>query len=172
MAHRTAPPSSVPRDRRVDVQEWLGGIRLSGFMVIMLGLVVLGVLVLVPTVGTYLDQRQKIDALQNSVQVTQAEIADLQAQTSRWSDPAYITTQARERLYYVKPGEVVYLVENDLPLSAQPKDAAPVSDQVEQTRTDWMAQLLASVLTAGSAQTASGPDAATPADPAPETPAP
>ncbi len=32
----------------------------------------------------------------------------------RWKDPAYITTQARERLYYVKPGEVVYLVDNDL----------------------------------------------------------
>ena len=168
MARRATPPSSARRDRRVDVQEWLGGIRLSGFMVIMLGLVVLGVLVLVPTVGTYLDQRQKIEALQHSVQVTQGQIADLQAQSQRWSDPAYITTQARERLYYVKPGEVVYLVENDLPPQSQPKDAAPVSDQVEQTRTDWMAQLIASVLSAGSAQTAAVPDVAP--EPAPATP--
>jgi cell division protein FtsB len=151
-----APPSrsSGEGDPRVDVRAWLGGIRLSGFMVIMLGLVVLAVFVLVPTVGTYLDQRQQIAALQDAVALSEAEVADLEAQRERWTDPAYITTQARERLYYVKPGEVVYLVENDLPASALPQEEAPVSDEVEQTRTDWMSQLVRSVTTAGLAQTA------------------
>jgi len=127
------------------VREWLGGIRLSGFMVIMLGLVVLGVLVLVPTVGTYLDQQSRIRALEHAVQLTQSEIDDLQAQSDRWDDPAYITTQARERLYYVRPGEVVYLVDNDLSEAAQPQEQAPVSDEVEPTKTDWMAQFVRSV---------------------------
>ncbi|MCC4906784.1 septum formation initiator family protein [Microbacterium sp. cx-59] len=150
--------------RRVDVREWLGGIRLSGFMVIMLGLVVLGVLVLVPTVGTYLDQQSRIRALEHAVQLTQNEIDDLQAQSERWDDPAYITTQARERLYYVRPGEVVYLIDNDLSEAEQPREQAPVSDEVEQTRTDWMAQLVRSVTSAGAAQTAVAPgDAETPA---------
>lgn len=181
MSPRTAPPSrprvpgeprSRQRDaaaRRVDVREWLGGIRLSGFMVIMLGLVVLGVLVLVPTVGTYLDQQSRIRALEHSVQVTQGEIDDLQAQSDRWDDPAYITTQARERLYYVLPGEVVYLVDNDLSAAQQPQEQAPVSDEVEQTRTDWMAQFVRSVTSAGAAQTV----APAVSDPTPEqTPAP
>ncbi|HYJ50074.1 MAG TPA: hypothetical protein VEX12_09165, partial [Microbacterium sp.] len=54
---RKRPPRRPPR-RPVDVRGWLGGIRLSGFMVIMLGLVVLAAFVLVPTIGTYVDQRQ------------------------------------------------------------------------------------------------------------------
>jgi cell division protein FtsB len=144
---------------RVDVRGWLGGIRLSGFMVIMLGLVVLATLVLVPTVGTYVDQRQQIDALRDAVAVSAEEVADLEAQRERWNDPAYITTQARERLYYVRPGEVVYLVDNDLPPEALLTGDAAVSDEVEQTRTDWMSQLVRSVTVAGLAQTAVEGDA-------------
>ncbi|WP_224786147.1 FtsB family cell division protein [Microbacterium caowuchunii] len=170
MSRRTAPSSRSRRPdagtRRVDVREWLGGIRMSGFMVIMLGLVVLGVLVLVPTVGTYLDQQSRIRALENAVQVTQDEIDELQAQSERWDDPAYITTQARERLYYVRPGEVVYLVDNDLSAADQPRDQGQVSDQVEQTRTDWMAQFVRSLTEAGAAQTVTAPiDPAVPAAP-------
>lgn len=152
---RTSAPSGTGADkRRVDVRAWLGGVRLSGFMVIMLGLVVLAAFVLVPTVGVYVDQRQQIDALEQSVAVSQDEVADLEAQQERWSDPAYITTQARERLYYVRPGEVVYLVDNDLPPSAIPQEEAPVSDDVSQTQTDWMSQLVRSVTVAGLARTA------------------
>jgi len=65
------------RAPRVDVREWLGGLRISGFVVIMLGLVVLGTFVLVPTVGTYMNQRQQIQALQNAVALSQNEVADL-----------------------------------------------------------------------------------------------
>ncbi len=158
MARATVPPSrtsgAAATPPRVDVRGWLGGIRLSGFMVIMLGLVVLAAFVLVPTVGTYVDQRQQIAALQEAVAVSQAEVADLEAQRERWTDPAYITTQARERLYYVRPGEVVYLVDNDLPPAQLPQDAAPVTDEVAETRTDWMSQLVRSLATAGLAQTA------------------
>jgi cell division protein FtsB len=161
---------------RVDVRGWLGGIRLSGFMVIMLGLVVLAALVLVPTVGTYVDQRQQIAALEDAVAVSEAEVAELEAQKERWNDPAYITTQARERLYYVRPGEVVYLVENDLPVSALPLEEAPVSDEVEQTRTDWMSQLVRSVASAGLARNAvptpADTPAETPAEPPSDSPAP
>lgn len=150
-----APRSRSPR--RVDVRAWLGGIRLSGFMVIMLGLVVLAAFVLVPTLGTYLEQRQRIAALEQAVQVTEEEIAALQTERDRWQDPAYITTQARERLYYVRPGEVVYLVDDDLPDSAKPAEQEPVSDEVVQTATDWMSQLVRSVTAAGLAKTAAIP---------------
>jgi cell division protein FtsB len=139
------------------VRGWLGGIRLSGFMVIMLGLVVLAAFVLVPTVGTYVDQRQQIAALKQAVAVSESDVADLQAQRKRWSDPAYITTQARERLYYVRPGEVVYLVDNDLPAAQLPQEEAPVSEDVGETHTDWMAQFVRSVASAGLAQTAVAP---------------
>ena len=158
---------------------WLGGIRLSGFMMIMMGLVVLAAFVLVPTIGTYVDQRQQIAALAASVALSQDELDDLEAQRDRWRDPAYITTQARERLYYVRPGEVVYLVDNDLTDAQVPQEEAPVSEDVQQTRTDWMSQLVRSVTEAGLAQTARAPaigvpdgtPSETPAPTAPETPA-
>lgn len=155
----TRPTSSRPSapqatGRRVDVREWLGKVRVSGFVVIMLGLVVLGTFVLVPTVGTYMDQRQQIQALRSAVELSQSEVADLQTQRDRWSDPAYIRTQARERLGYTFPGEVVYLIDNDLPASATPQEQDDVSQDVGQTHTDWMAQMVRSVAASGAAQVA------------------
>lgn len=176
MANTTAPPSRTPRRRAprrpVDVRAWLGGIRLSGFMVIMLGLVVLAAFVLVPTIGTYVDQRQQITALEAAVEVSRDDVAELESQRDRWADPAYITTQARERLYYVRPGEVVYLVENDLPPELAPQEQAPVSEDVEQTRTDWMSQLVRSVAAAGLAQTVKAPAVGVPDDGSTPTPSP
>lgn len=162
MAHTTAPPSRTPRPERgrrtVDVKAWLGGIRLSGFMVIMLGLVVLAAFVLVPTIGTYLDQRQQIAAVEQTVELSRDQVAELEAQRAEWTDPAFITTQARERLYYVKPGEVTYLVINDLTAAELPQEEAPVSDDVEQTRTDWMSQMVRSVTESGLAKTVKAED--------------
>ena len=145
MAKRTAP-------RRVDVRGWLGGIRLSGFMLNMMGLVLLTAFVRMPTLGTYLDQRQRIAVLEEAIAADQKKIDGLIAERERWADPAYITTQARERLYYVKPGEVVYLVDNDLDAALQPAERAPVSDKVTTTKSDWMTQLLRSVTSAGVAE--------------------
>ncbi len=150
---KTTAPSSRSR-RRVDVREWMGGIRVSGFAFIMLGLVVLAACVLVPSVSTYLDQRAQIAALEESVRVGQDEVDALSAEREQWRDPAFIMTQARERLYYVRPGEVVYLIDDDLPASALPDDPAAVSSDVERTRTDWMSQFVRSVVTSGSARTA------------------
>lgn len=180
MAKRPAPPSASPRaatstkqaarqstprqsrgrqgaagqTRSVDVREWASGIRLSAFSVIMLSLVVLGAWVLVPTIGTFIDQRQKIAALESSIQVSQDQITALENERVRWTDPAYITTQARERLYYVKPGEVVYLVDNDLDPAALPREQEPVSDTLEEKPADWMPQLLRTLTSAGLSQTA------------------
>ena len=151
MARRTAPPSGV--SEKVDVRDWAAGIRFSAFTVIMLGLVVLAVFVLIPTVGTYLSQRQQIAAIQESVAVTSAEVEALEKERERWADPAYVISQARSRLYYVQPGEVVFLVDDDLPDAAIPAEQRPVSDEVQQTRNDWMAQFMRSVTGAGLAQT-------------------
>lgn len=172
VAKTTAPPSRARRERRVDVRGWLGGIRLSGFMVIMLGLVVLAAFVLVPTIGTYIGQRQQIAALERSVQLSREQVDALEKQRERWKDPAYITTQARERLYYVKPGEVVYLVDNDLPPELIPQEQVAVSSDVERTPTDWMTQLVRSVTESGLAQTVAPPTIGVP-DPEPsDMPAP
>ncbi|GAA3928711.1 septum formation initiator family protein [Microbacterium soli] len=158
-AKRTPRRSVRDGTRGVDVREWTGGIRLSGFAVIMLSLVVLGTWVLVPSIGTYLDQRQKIAALEQSVRLSEDQIADLEAERTRWEDPAYIVTQARQRLYYVKPGEVVYLVDNDLDPADIPPAQDAVSDEIQERPHDWMPQLLRSLTAAGLAGTASAESA-------------
>lgn len=171
MAKRPAPPSSAARPavrRRVDVRGWLGGVRLSGFMIVMMSLVVLAAFVLVPTFGNFVQQRQTIAALEASVGAGKDDVERLKQQQERWGDPAYITTQARERLYYMRPGEVVYLVVNDLPADLQPVDEKPVSADVVETPTNWMTQMLASVTTAGLAQTVTDPVIGVP-DPEPST---
>ncbi len=164
MDRPSAPPSRVSRSprrdgsapragRRVDVRDWVGGIRMSGFMAIMLGLVILAALVLVPTIGTYVDQRQQIAALKHDVQATEDDISQLTTERERWRDEAYIVAQARERLYYRRPGEVVYLVADDRPSDAIEPQQRPVSGSVQETHRDWMTQFLRSVTEAGLAKT-------------------
>ncbi len=158
MDRPTAPSSrsraaADPDGRRVDVRDWVGGVRVSGFMGIMLGLVVLAAFVLVPTIGTYVEQRQQIAALKEAVAATEAEVEELSAERERWRDEAYIVAQARERLYYMRPGEVVYLVADDLPKDIVEPEQRPVSQDVHETRADWMTQLLRSVTEAGLART-------------------
>ncbi len=149
MARRAAPSS---RSRaQLSAREWLGGIRLSGFAVIMLGLVIMGAFILVPSASSYIDLRQQVAQAEAGIQLTEQEIADLERERDRWRDPAFITSEARERLYYVKPGEVVYLIEDDI----ERDDAAepdPVDADVEEARDDWMGTMLTSIVTSGLAQ--------------------
>ena len=146
MAKRVASPSSSTRT--VDVREWTSGIRLSAFSVIMLSLVVLGAWVLVPTLGTYIEQRQQIAALQAEVDAAQDSVDELTDDVARWSDPAYIESQARERLYYIVPGDISYLVVDDGD-HATTSDGQPISTSIQTTQVDWLASLLDSVYTAG-----------------------
>jgi len=58
----------------------------------------------------YLDQRSRINDLQSSQDANEARIAELQNQVERWKDPAYVKAQARNRLHYVMPNEIGYIV--------------------------------------------------------------
>ncbi len=157
---RSPRGSGVPQ--RVDVRDWLGGVRLSVFMMIMFGLVIFAVFMLVPTVGTYIGQLQRIDALEHSVQVAQDKVDALEAERDRWNDPNYVITQARERLFYYRPGEIVYLVVDDLDPAALPGEQKPVSETVEQAPNDWMGAMLRSVTEAGLTQSVADQPAETP----------
>ncbi|MEL4317741.1 septum formation initiator family protein [Leifsonia sp. YIM 134122] len=132
---------------------WMRGLRFSGFSLIMMGLAVLAVVVLAPTAQSWVTQRQQIAALQQAVAAEKSEVDSLTAERERWNDKTFITTQARERLAYVMPGEVSFLVINDLPASAA-AEPAPVSTEVQATKSDWMQSLFASTMAAGLAPVA------------------
>ena len=82
------------------------------------------------------------------MQAAEDALEDLEDQRARWDDPSYVETQARERLYYVKPGEFSYLVIDDGATVVTP-NGVPISDELQTTEVDWVKTILSSVLAAG-----------------------
>ncbi|MFC6354946.1 FtsB family cell division protein [Luethyella okanaganae] len=130
---------------------WLRGIRFSGFSLIMMGILVLAVVVLAPSLRVYVEQRQQIAMLQDSVRKQQNEVDTLTVERERWNDKTYVVTQARERLYYAMPGEISFLVINDLAAPVE-SDTAPVSKDIQNTQVDWLQSMFVSAMTAGLAE--------------------
>lgn len=78
-------------------------------------------------VRTYFAQRTEMQQLSATEAALRRQIAELEQQKGQLADPAYIAAQARERLGFVKPGDIPFQVQ--LPpgasVSAQPgTDAA------------------------------------------------
>ena len=136
---------------------WLSSIRFSGFSLIMMGVLVLAVVVLAPTIAAFAQQRQQIAELRAAVSAQEEEVQRLRDERERWNDETFIMTQARERLYYVMPGEVSYLVIDDRTPAAKADATAEVSAEVTESKGDWMRTLLDSVMTAGLAPAATAP---------------
>lgn len=137
----------LPREESAG-EGWLRGIRFSGFTVLMLGLLVLAIIVLAPNLRIFIEQRAQIAELEQSVQDSQEAVDELTEDVARWEDPAYIEAQARERLYFIYPGESSYVVIDD-GASAGDQTAVPITDEILTTEVDWVRALLSSVYTAG-----------------------
>ena len=139
-------PVAMPEESRPAA--WLRSFRLSGFALSLLLLVVAALVVLAPSLKTLVEQRQQIAELQTELDQAKGAVKDLKGELDRWKDPAYIESQARDRLYYVFPGDISYLVigENTGPAT---QDGQPISDKIQTTKVDWMRSLLSSVYTAG-----------------------
>jgi cell division protein FtsB len=62
-------------------------------------------------VRTYFAQRTEMEQLTASEAALRGQIADLEQQKGKLADPAYIAAQARERLGFVKPGDIPFQVQ-------------------------------------------------------------
>ena len=154
---QASPSTRRPRQSvRQVASTWLSGIRFSGFSIIMMGVLVLAVVVLAPSIAEYADQRQQIAELKAEVAAQEAAVAELAEERERWNDETFIVTQARERLYYVRPGEVSYLVIDDRTVPSAASLDRSVSAEVTELRGDWMQTMLRSMMTAGLAPAADG----------------
>ncbi|TDX76587.1 septum formation initiator [Rathayibacter sp. PhB151] len=147
----SAPKSSrTPRAKQPPVtpsSAWVAGVRGSGFTLLVMGIMILAVVVLAPSVKNFVEQRAEISELQRSVDAAKTQSQNLDEQRVRWSDPAFIRAQARERLYFVMPGEVSYLVLDDIAVAQQA--AQPASNSVQKTPSDWAGSLLSSIAVSG-----------------------
>jgi cell division protein FtsB len=115
-------------------------------------------------VRTYFAQRTEMRQLAASEAGLRRQIANLEQQKVKLADPAYIAAQARERLGFVKPGDIPYQVQLP-PTAALPagrgSQAAPAA-----TNDPWYTSLWHTI-----ADTPHGPPAPAPS-PAPVPPAP
>lgn len=118
---------AVARSRRFARLERLGkfGRRRGGPVTVRAALLalVLALLALSLTypVRRYFVQRDQIARVEAAEERQKDRISELEAQKERWKDPAYVKAQARQRLQYVEPGEVAYVIIDD-PAAADDAD--------------------------------------------------
>src|SRR3984893_9804122 len=116
-------------------------------------------------VRTYFAQRTEMKQLAASEAALRQQIGDLQQQKVKLADPAYIAAQARERLGFVKPGDIPYQVQ--LPPSAAMPAEPGTQPAPAATNDPWYTSLWHTI-----ADAPHGPPTATPQPSAPSTPAP
>lgn len=99
----------------------------------------------------YLTQREQLQDLNAEIESTREGIRALEREKRRWEDPAFVESQARERLDYVMPGEVSYVVigEDGEPLTGGATLAEPVEGTAPEETDAWWDTAWASVVAAG-----------------------
>ncbi|WP_338144131.1 septum formation initiator family protein [Nocardioides turkmenicus] len=130
----------------------------------MMIMVVAAVLVIsyASSLRAYIQQRHDINALQTEIAQRKEHIKQLEEQTRRWEDPAYVQQQARERFGFVMPGETAYVAldENGERIQTEPELTDPKSVGSAEQPEAWWDDAWGSVLLAGDPpeQTGEGPE--------------
>ncbi|MDA3147836.1 septum formation initiator family protein [Leucobacter sp. UCMA 4100] len=127
---------------------WFQSLKMSGLTATILSLVLIAAVVLAPSFSTYLQQQREIAQLQESVDQRRASLDEIEQEQHKWQDPVYIRAQARERLFYVMPGEVQLTVIEDGVIIPEDEELS-VSTELTPTERRWTAEFAASVLGAG-----------------------
>lgn len=168
-ASRVRGTSSV-RAGLDETRAWLGSIDWNARTATFLILIVVGVFTIAPSVQTWFDYQQKIADMKTQVQQAKDSLAQMKVDLKRWDDPVYVRTQARQRLYYVLPGEISYLVMDAGSVDTSDKSGTvgamladkrnnlEISTSITATKDNWVDELVGSVVRAGIEQPE--PDAA------------
>ena len=124
--------------------------------VVVIVAILFGVFTLAPNVQVYLNQMRDIQLAEQEIEQAKLDIIDMQKERDRWRDPNYIKAQARDRLYYVMPGEVSFLVMNAESVEldtvtvgevlAAKRRATSVSGTVSAADANWIHSVVESVL--------------------------
>ena len=119
-------------------------------------------LVVFSPLRSWMDQQQQARSLAAQIAQVKAQNAELEAEIKRYQDPEYISRQARERLGYVKPGEITYVVV-DPPGAKKPQLTSGWTDK-DTNDLPWFRQIVAGLEVAGAApapETTPGADGTT-----------
>lgn len=95
-------------------------------------------------VRVYLAQESQIAEMQAAQAAQRELIAEKAELVAKWQDPEYVRIKARERLFYVMPGEVPLLVLNDPEGARRDAGQAPAAEAPDR----WYETLWSSVAAA------------------------
>lgn len=104
-------------------------------------------LTLAPPIKNYFTQRAQINALKSQVASDSTALEAARAELNKWQDPAYVKSQARERLHFVLPGERQYIVTGTDITKSQPQ-TTQIAKQLPEGA-PWYTKLIASVTESG-----------------------
>ncbi|SJM66038.1 Cell division protein DivIC (FtsB), stabilizes FtsL against RasP cleavage [Agrococcus casei LMG 22410] len=126
-----------------------GQLRVSWLFLTVVALVLVGAFTLSPSISLLIEQNARINELQGDLDEVNADIDELEQEVANWSDPAYVQAQARDRLYYVMPGEQAFTVLDDREGLETLDDTSVTSDSLTQESVDWATVGLESIIIAG-----------------------
>jgi cell division protein FtsB len=84
--------------------------RFNSYTLALLAVIIIGTIVLAPSFSLWYEQRREIADYRALVEKAKDDLEQMQSERLRWDDEVYIRSQARDRLYFVMPGEVSFLV--------------------------------------------------------------
>jgi cell division protein FtsB len=147
--------------------------RLNSYTLALLAVILVGIFTLAPSIQIWYEQSQEIADYKALVEQAKVELEDLEAERLRWDDEVYIRAQARDRLYFVMPGEVSFLVmdADGIDVSdtsgtvgamlAEKRKRSGFSAEVLASKRNWVDAFLESALRAGLEQPTQEIDSAT-----------
>lgn len=112
---------------------------------VLLSIIVLLAVTLLPTARSVIRQRSEISALQDKITTQTSTVEDLRVELDRWKDPAYVEQQARERLKFVRPGELSYSVIDPTQAAPTIPSGAVVAAPSSSGNAPWYGQLWTSM---------------------------
>ncbi|MDP2773412.1 MAG: septum formation initiator family protein [Nocardioides sp.] len=133
-AGRAPMASPAPRDTGPERRP-----RLTGRAAILVMVVAVLAVSYASSMRAYLDQRSENNAYLEEIAQRSEAIDDLEREKRRWSDPAYVRAQARERLSYVMPNETSYVVldEDGEPLESESELSDPADVDAKDPEAWW-----------------------------------
>lgn len=141
--------------------ELLGKLNLSGRALVFIGIGILAFVNLAPRVQIWYEQRVVAADLAHQNEETRKSLIQMKEDLKRWDDPVYIRAQARDRLFYVMPGEISFTVMDAEKVNsadrsgtvgaalAAARNSTSLSKKVSTTKTNWSENLVETVVRAG-----------------------
>jgi cell division protein FtsB len=147
--------------------------RLNSYTLALLAVILIGMFTLAPSIQIWYEQQRQIADYRALVVKAKENLEGMQQERLRWDDEVYIRAQARDRLYFVMPGEVSFLVMDAEGIDvsdtsgtvgamlAEQRKSSGFSLEVLASKKNWVEALLESTLRAGLEEPNQEPTSAT-----------